>query len=114
MPIIKRIFNTTKNINNNEKFLLRCLHHTRMFVKNNPDILFTKTDKGNATVAIDAREYNKKMIENLSDTSTYIVIKKDPIRKLGNNVRNVLSDWLKNGYIDIHLQKIINHRWDVT
>jgi len=29
------------------------------------------------------------------------VIKKDPIRKLGNNVKNVLSVWLKNEYIDI-------------
>jgi len=101
IPIIKRMYNTTKNINNNEKFLLRCLHHTKKYVKNNPDILFTKADKGNATVAIDVLEYNNKMIENLSDTNTYIVIKKDPIKKLSNNVKNVLSVWLKKEYIDI-------------
>jgi len=97
VPIIKRIINTTKNINNNEKLLLRCLHHTKRFVKNNPDILFTKVDKGNATVAMDVCEYNNKMIENLSDINTYILIKKDPIRKLSNNVKNLLSDWLKMG-----------------
>jgi len=64
------MFNTTKNINNNEKLLLKCLHHTKKFMTDNPDILFTKANKGNATVAIDAREYNNKMIENLSDTNT--------------------------------------------
>jgi len=63
VPIIKRIFNTTNNINNNEKFLIRCLHHTKSFVLNNPDIIFTKADKGNATVAMDSLDYNKKMIE---------------------------------------------------
>jgi len=91
VPIIKRMFNTTKNINNNEKLLLKCLHHTEKFIRDNPDILFTKADKGNATVAIDISEYNNKMIENLSDANTYIEIKKDPIRKLSNNIKNVLS-----------------------
>jgi len=85
-----------------------------MFIKNNPDILFTKADKGNATVAMDVLEYNKKMIENLGDTNTYIVIKKDPIRMLGNNVRNILSDWLKNGYIDTRTYRKLLIRWDVT
>jgi len=101
IPIIKRMSKKTNNMNSNEKLLLKCLQQTKSFVKDNPDILFTKADKGNATVAMDSSEYNNRMIDIFSDSNTYTVIKKDPIKKLSNNVRNVLSGWLKKEYIDI-------------
>jgi len=44
--------------------LLKWLHYTKKFVRDNPNILFTKADKGNATVAIDIHEYNNKMNNN--------------------------------------------------
>jgi len=91
IPIIKRMFNKTGNINMNDKLLLRCLQSTKNFVKDNKDIFFTKTDKGNATVAMDVDDYNSRMFEIFSDTNTYTVIKKDPINKLYNNTRNLLS-----------------------
>jgi len=64
IPIIKRLFRNMNNNNQNEKLLLRCLQHTRRFTKDNPDILFTKADKGNATVAMDVNDYKNRMIEN--------------------------------------------------
>jgi len=101
IPIIKRMFNKTGNINTNEKLLLRWLHSTKMFVNDNKDILFTKADKGNATVAMDVDDYNSKMLKIFSDTNTYTLIKKDPINKLHNITKNLLSGWLKNDYVDI-------------
>jgi len=78
------------------------LQQTKLFAINNPDVLFTKADKGNATVAMDLNEYNNKMTEILSDLNTYTKVKRDPIKKLSNQVRSVLTSWLKNEYIDTH------------
>jgi len=105
IPIIKRMFKIKNNMNVNEKFLLRCLQITKKFVKDNTDILFTKADKGNATVAIDIDDYNSKMIEMFSDSDTYIVVKRDPLRKLSDNVRNLLMGWLKKEYIDLRIYR---------
>jgi len=105
VPIMKRLSKTTNNYDYNDKFLLRCLHCTKKFTKENPDILFTKADKGNATVAMDLAEYNSKMIEILADSNTYTIINKDPIKKLSNSIRNILSNWLKKEYIDIRTYK---------
>jgi len=57
----------TNNIDHNGKLLLRWLHHTKKFARDNPDILFTKADKGNATVALNFSKYKSKMIEIFSD-----------------------------------------------
>jgi len=105
IPIIKRVFKSTHNLDVNEKMVLSWLKHTREFARKNPDILFTKADKGNATVSMDLAEYKNKMIEIFSDSNTYMVIKKDPIKKLSNQLRNVLSGWLKKEYIDLHTYK---------
>jgi len=37
--------------------VLQC---TKKFVRDNPDILLTKADKGNVTVVIDVSDYKKK------------------------------------------------------
>jgi len=89
----------------NEKCLLRCLKITKNFMKENTDILFTKADKGNATVAIDINEYNNKMKEMFSDPDTYLVVERDPLKKLGDNVRNLLMSWLKKEYIDTRIYR---------
>jgi len=36
------------------------LQGTRKFIRDNPDILLTKADKRNVTVATDVSEYSKK------------------------------------------------------
>jgi len=87
-------------LSNEDKWLVRAIHKTKEFINSNPDILFTRADKGNTTVAIDLLDYNNKMIEMLSDSNIYTVVKKDPTKILTNNVRDLLSKWLKNKYID--------------
>jgi len=104
VPIIKRIFKRTNNMNVNEKFL-RCLQITKELTKDNTDILFTKADKGNATVAIDIDDYNNKMKEMFSDSDTYITVGRDPLKKLVDSVRNLLMGWLKKEYIDIRIDR---------
>jgi len=48
------------------------LHNvTKRYLQNNPNIIFTKADKGNITVALDKRSYIEKVEELLKDTNTY-------------------------------------------
>jgi len=48
---------------------------------NNPHIIF-KADKSNTVVALDRSEYIAKMENVFSDTNTYTVLQRNPIKKL--------------------------------
>jgi len=61
---------------------------TKKFIKDNPDILFTRADKGNTVVTLDRVDYLNKMEAYLSDSDTYIHWKHNPVKKL-------LSDFVK-------------------
>lgn len=63
------------------------------------EILFTRADKGNTTVAINIDDYTTKMEQLLSDTNTYTPVKKDPTRSLTNELRSLLMKWKNNNYI---------------
>ena len=40
-------------------------------LKNNPDIIITKPDKGNGVVVMDRTDYDKRMLEMIGDTSKF-------------------------------------------
>jgi len=105
IPIIKRMHNKSNKFNHNDKMLSQWLKVTKRFVKENQDIIFTRADKGNATVAMDLSDYRDKMNNIFSDSSTYTFANKDPIKKLSNNIRNMLASWKKREYIDTRLYK---------
>jgi len=79
--------------------ILDRLKITKDFVKNNPNIIFTRADKGNITVALDKIEYFNKIEEMLSDTDTYEKINKDPTKKLTNQTRELLTRWKNKEFI---------------
>jgi len=72
---------------------------TKKFIKNNPNIIFTRGDKGNITVALERDNYLNIIEEMLNDTDTYTKIIKDPTKKLTSDIRDVLSKWKIKGYI---------------
>ncbi|XP_011865403.1 PREDICTED: uncharacterized protein LOC105560690, partial [Vollenhovia emeryi] len=91
-------------INNNqlqktEKNFKNMLDSTIEFQRENPDILFTRADKGNITVAIDKSLYFKKMTDILDDRETYEVVNKDPSGILEKKLNNLLKNWANNKYI---------------
>jgi len=69
------------------------------FCKNNPNILFTKADKGNITVAINREEYTNKMESMLQDKNTYIIIKKNPMKSLERKLNHLLMNWFQKSFI---------------
>jgi len=97
----KFLFKKTQN-NPIDMKISSMLKSTREFVRNNPDIIFTRTDKGNATVILNKSTYIQKMEELLGDKETYLVINK--IRYLLS--RKILMTLLKNGHTtDLYLRK---------
>jgi len=51
--------------------LTSMLRSTKLFCYNNQNIIFTRVDKGNVTVALDKYIYTNRIEELLSDINTY-------------------------------------------
>jgi len=86
-----------KNIINEN--LLHMLHTTQQFCRYNHNIMFTRADKGNITVALDKEHYIKKINESLEDVNTYSIVQKNPIKSIEKDLNNLLKIWLQKGYI---------------
>jgi len=79
--------------------ILKSLHITKTFIKNNPDIIFMKADKGNTVVALDRLDYVNKMEILLSDKDTYSMLQRNPVSKLLIDLKTMLKRWLNSKYI---------------
>ena len=74
---------------------------TKNFLKTNPDIFFTSADKGNLTICLNKYEYYTKMLNLLSDRSTYKLLekKKNPLKKLQDNTYEILKSLNDNDFL---------------
>jgi len=72
---------------------------TLNFFKNNGNIILTRADKGNITVALDKENYIRKMEEMLQNDNIYINVKKDPTRSIIGNLRKLLTRWKNSEFI---------------
>ena len=58
-------------ISTEERNFTKKLIATKKLLKNNPNIMSTKADKGNVTVCLNKSDYTSKMLELLSDQNIY-------------------------------------------
>ena len=79
-------------LHNDKKFKID-LEKTRYFIKNNPSILITRADKGNATVVITKSSYLEKTENLFKDQKYYNEIKKNPLPSLERKTNEVIK-WL--------------------
>jgi len=98
-------YHSMHKYNNTRMFHL--LKTTKNFLRNNPQVIFTRADKGNITVALDQADYSQSISQMLQDTDTYDIINKDPIRNLTNKTRELLTRWLKHNFITTSIYKKI-------
>ena len=85
LKVANVVNNFKKGVNEHKsKFVqpVREIKEARNFVKNNPDIVFIRADKGNTTVALTRANYNEKVINLLQDENTYQVRSKDKTTKI--------------------------------
>lgn len=71
--------------------LIRDEAETRIFLKENPEIVILKADKGNSTVAMSKTDFLHKGNELLSDTNTYLLLKKDPTVTIQNKLNKIID-----------------------
>ncbi|KAI4476245.1 hypothetical protein M0804_013756 [Polistes exclamans] len=64
---------------------------TKRFLKQNPDIIVTRSEKGNNTVIMKKDEYLKEMEKLLEDTNTYSLLNNDPTNKFEKMANNLLT-----------------------
>ncbi|KYN12431.1 hypothetical protein ALC57_15398, partial [Trachymyrmex cornetzi] len=91
VPILEKFHNDFIKSDSNSKLLFNWIKSTDKFVKEHPEVLFSKADKGNVTVALNKVDYINKMENMLSDNNTYEVINKDPTRKIISDLRNIFT-----------------------
>jgi len=103
LPIIKKLFNTCSQRNKIYDRLMSLGRLTRQFIKKHPNLILTKADKGNVTVALNRDDYIYKIEAMLQDQDTYTSITYNPIKKITNEARNLLMRWRKNNYITSEL-----------
>jgi len=105
LQIIKKLFNKCAQTNKIYDKLSGMLKSTKHFIKNHPNLILTRADKGNVTVALDKNEYIKKIESMLQDQETYLNIKNNPINKITNLARGLLTRWKNNKYISAETYK---------
>lgn len=105
IPIINKILSYTPHNIPFYHSIKNSINSTRRFIKDNPNVIFTRADKGNITVALNKNQYFLKISEMLQDNDTYTEINKDPTKSISNNIRRLLTRWKKNDLITPDMYK---------
>ncbi|KYN18663.1 hypothetical protein ALC57_09022 [Trachymyrmex cornetzi] len=98
-PILHNFLSVSGLNNNISKRLNELISFTYRFLKNNKNIIFTKADKGNMTVALSKNDYISEVTRLLKDPETYIRIPKNPINTLTRKTRELLMVWKRKEFI---------------
>ncbi len=80
---------------------------TRKFLKDNPNLVITRSDKGNVTVAMDRDAYLEKSLELLNDAETYRLVAKDPISSVENSCNNLIKTLKNKEFIPSEMAKAL-------
>ncbi|XP_055527260.1 uncharacterized protein LOC129719869 [Wyeomyia smithii] len=80
---------------------------TKQYLKEHPNLIIIKADKGNKTVIMEAEDYHMKMMELLNDEETYQKLKKDPTNKVQKAINAMADGWLQHKYIEKSIHRSI-------
>jgi len=87
-------------LNDSDKQIIENKKITNQFINNNSNLLITRADKGNITVALDKDYYFNKIRSMLQDTNTYTIINKDLIKGISSMLKDMLTRWKQAKYIN--------------
>lgn len=89
-----------RKVQNLDKLILRLHYKTHKFLRDNPNLIVTTSDKGNTTVIMHKQEYIDKNIEILSDTQTYQIISRDNTKSIQSSLNTLIQSWHNKKYIN--------------
>ena len=103
--IVYKTVKTKTHINFIGRQMSLNLRKTVQFIKDNPNLLITKADKGNVTVIVEKNDYYTKVEICLNDENYYMPVTKNPLPNLIKCTERLLVKWEKknvfNDSIDI-------------
>jgi len=97
--VINKSLNNRTSLNSTDLKLDSLYKKTLSFCRSNPDVIFTRADKGNVTVTLDKNMYLTQMKQLLNDTSTYTIVKKNPVTSIEKHLNRTVKKWLDNDFI---------------
>lgn len=112
--IITNHYNKMPHKQQQQREVIKDFHITKKFFKQHPEIVTSNADKGNKTVIMYREEYDKKLLEMLSDSSTYEISGRDPTRKYQTQANKFVEDLKRSGVIDSKQEKTLKIHNAVT
>lgn len=89
------------------KYLLKLFQKTKRFLSVNPSLIVLNSDKGKKTVVMNDTDYDVKMRDLLSDSTTYSVLKSDPTIRIQTAANSLIENLRVDGYIADSESKIM-------
>jgi len=99
IPQLHKLLHLKSPKNTVDEKLVLLTNYTKNFCRKKGDVIFTRADKGNVTVALNKNTYIEKMELALQDTNTYSIVKKDPSSTIEKKLNGMLKKWFGEGYI---------------
>lgn len=94
------VTNYIKKNENTRDILSEMQQKTKSFIRGNPDMIITKSDKGNVTVVMNRGEYENRVAEMVSDSDVYKVLDRDPTSKLQTQNNDIVKALKTRGYLN--------------
>ncbi|XP_011859689.1 PREDICTED: uncharacterized protein LOC105557131 [Vollenhovia emeryi] len=90
------------------KNLTLIANDTKRFLREHPEIIITRADKGHTTIAIDRHIHREKWRPYLMIRTLISQLRKIPQKKLISSLHKILMDWKKSNYIDNSIYRRLN------
>ncbi|XP_018360143.1 PREDICTED: THAP domain-containing protein 2-like [Trachymyrmex cornetzi] len=72
LPILKKLSSFSFEKTEVNTKIIQLFKTTKDFLRQNPNVILTKADKGNITVALNKNDYRSKVLQMLEDKETYV------------------------------------------
>lgn len=102
---ISKFARQRQQLNKIDGYLQRAARTTRKFLKDNPTIMVSNSDKGGVTIISKKDEYLNKIRAMLSDVESFTPLQKDPTTTIKHKVNNCLDSLYHANIITDKLKK---------
>lgn len=83
----------------------KVFNKTRSFLKEHPDIIVTRSDKGNVTVVMYREEYIRLSYELINNDNSYVQINSDPTSGIQTKCNTLIKSLFDKKYIDLQQKR---------